>query len=134
MASLVDAYLNKILFFKENTLLTVMYAFSEQIFKKYIEIELQLANIDRCRKLYEKYLEWAPHNCYAWSKYAELEKSLGETERARSLFELAISQLELDMPELLWKVCSHISIARQKIDKTVLAWIWIICFYDVSYI
>lgn len=75
-----------------------------QIFKKYIEIELQLGNIDRCRKLYEKYLEWAPENCYAWSKYAELEKSLCETERARGIFELAIAQPALDMPELLWKV------------------------------
>lgn len=76
----------------------------KQIFKKYIEIELQLGNIERCRKLYEKYLEWSPENCYAWSKFAELERSLGETERARALFELAIDQPALDMPELLWKV------------------------------
>jgi tetratricopeptide (TPR) repeat protein len=83
-----------------------IYAFflCQQIFKKYIEIELQLGNIDRCRKLYEKYLEWSPENCYAWSKYAELERSLAETERARAIFELAIAQPALDMPELLWKV------------------------------
>ncbi|CAA0838213.1 crooked neck protein- putative / cell cycle protein- putative [Striga hermonthica] len=37
----------------------------DKIFKKYIEIELQLGNIERCRKLYEKYLEWSPGNCYA---------------------------------------------------------------------
>jgi len=60
--------------------------------------------MDRCRKLYERYLEWSPENCYAWSKYAELERSLVETERARAIFELAISQPALDMPELLWKV------------------------------
>ncbi|AES77037.1 putative tetratricopeptide-like helical domain-containing protein [Medicago truncatula] len=75
----------------------------DKIFKKYIEIELQLGNIDRCRKLYEKYLEWTPENCYAWCKYAELERSLAETERARAIFELAIAQPALDMPELLWK-------------------------------
>ncbi|KAK9936634.1 hypothetical protein M0R45_013463 [Rubus argutus] len=75
----------------------------EKIFKKYIEIELQLANLDRCRKLYEKFLEWTPHNCYVWIKYAELETALGDTERARAIYELAISQLELDKPELLWK-------------------------------
>ncbi|KAF2579858.1 hypothetical protein F2Q68_00006782 [Brassica cretica] len=69
-----------------------------QIFKNYIEIELQLGNIDRCRKLYELYLEWFPENCYAWSKYAELERSLAETELARTIFELAISQPALDMP------------------------------------
>nr|GEY50024.1 crooked neck-like protein 1 [Tanacetum cinerariifolium] len=39
----------------------------DKIFKKYIEIELQLGNIDHCRKLYEKYLEWSPENFYAWS-------------------------------------------------------------------
>lgn len=79
-------------------------AYCKQIFKKYIEIELHLGNIDRCRKLYEKYLEWSPENCYAWSKYAELEKSLDENERARAIFELAIAQPALDLPELLWKV------------------------------
>lgn len=77
-----------------------------QIFKKYIEIELQFGNMDRCRKLYEKYLEWSTENCYAWRKYAELEISLDEIERARSIFELAISQPALDMPEVLWKVTS----------------------------
>mgnify|MGYP004710588697 CR=1 FL=1 len=84
--------------------LLILFLINIQIFKKYIEIELQLGNIDRCRTLYEKYLEWSPENCYAWSKYAELERSLAETERARSIFELAIDQPALDMPELLWKV------------------------------
>lgn len=83
---------------------TYSFTLWQQIFKKYIEIELQLGNIDRCRRLYEKYLEWSPENCYAWSKYAELERSLSETERARGIFELAIAQPALDMPELLWKV------------------------------
>mmetsp|Transcript_7023 Transcript_7023/g.25892 ORF Transcript_7023/g.25892 Transcript_7023/m.25892 type:complete len:723 (+) Transcript_7023:146-2314(+) len=75
----------------------------EKIFKAYIEIELQLGNIDRCRTLYEKYLEWAPQSCQAWCKFAELEASLDETERVRALYELAISQPVLDMPEILWK-------------------------------
>ena len=26
----------------------------------------QLGEMDRCRKLYEKYLEWTPENCNAW--------------------------------------------------------------------
>ncbi|GAA0158065.1 RNA splicing factor [Lithospermum erythrorhizon] len=76
----------------------------DMIFKKYIEIELQLGNIDCCRKLYEKYLEWSSENCYACSKNAELERSLAETERARAIFELAIDQPALDMPELIWKL------------------------------
>nr|XP_043626995.1 crooked neck-like protein 1 [Erigeron canadensis] len=90
----------------------------DKIFKKYIEIELQLGNIDRCRKLYEKYLDWAPENCYAWSKYAELERSLSETERARALFELAIAQPSLDMPELLWKAYIDFEIAEAEFERT----------------
>ncbi|KAK9067586.1 hypothetical protein SSX86_011697 [Deinandra increscens subsp. villosa] len=90
----------------------------DKIFKKYIEIELQLGNIDRCRKLYEKYLEWSPENCYAWSKYAELERSLSETERARAIFELAIAQPALDMPESLWKAYIDFEIAAGEFERT----------------
>ncbi|KAI4988747.1 hypothetical protein ZWY2020_036064 [Hordeum vulgare] len=74
-----------------------------KLFKEYIEIELHLGNFDRCRILYEKYIEWSHANCYAWNKYAEFEKNLGETDRARSVYELAIAQPALDMPEVLWK-------------------------------
>ncbi|CAN1751072.1 Crooked neck-like protein 1 [Linum perenne] len=90
----------------------------DKIFKKYIEIELQLGNMDRCRKLYEKYLECSPQNCYAWSKYAELERSLGETGRARSIFELAIAQPALDMPELLWKAYVDFEISEGENERT----------------
>ncbi|CAH9122332.1 unnamed protein product [Cuscuta epithymum] len=90
----------------------------DKIFKKYIEIELRLGNIDRCRKLYEKYLEWSPENCYAWTKFAELEKSLDETERARSIFELAIDQVALDMPELLWKAYIDFEISEGEFERT----------------
>lgn len=90
----------------------------DKIFKKYIEVELQLGNISRCRTLYEKYLEWAPENCYAWSKYAELERSLSETERARAIFELAIAQAALDMPELLWKAYIDFEISEGEYERT----------------
>ncbi|KAL5814289.1 hypothetical protein ACOSQ4_024930 [Xanthoceras sorbifolium] len=90
----------------------------DKIFKKYIEIELQLCNFDRCRKLYEKYLEWSPENCYAWSKYAELERSLAETNRARAIFELAIAQLALDMPELLWKAYIEFERSEGEYERT----------------
>ncbi|CAO2825101.1 unnamed protein product [Amaranthus hypochondriacus] len=90
----------------------------DKIFKKYIEIELQLGNIDRCRKLYEKYVEWSPENCYAWTKYAELERSLCETERARAIYELAIAQPALDMPELLWKAYIEFEIAEGEFENT----------------
>ena len=75
----------------------------EKIFIEYIALELALGEVDRCRTLYESYLKAMPHNCKAWAKYADLEKSCGEIERCRALYELAISQVSLDMPELLWK-------------------------------
>ncbi|XP_074567054.1 uncharacterized protein LOC141823689 [Curcuma longa] len=90
----------------------------DKIFKQYIEIELQLGNVTRCRALYEKYLEWAPANCYAWCKYAEFERTLNETERARALFELAIAQPALDMPELLWKAYIDFEIAEGEFERT----------------
>ncbi len=69
----------------------------ESIFRGYIDLEFQLGNIDRCRKLYEKYLEFMPENCSAWVRFAELESSLQETARARAIFELAITQPVLGM-------------------------------------
>lgn len=68
------------------------------------QIEHQLGNLDRCRRLYERYLAWNPANCQAWCRFADLERSLAETDRTRALFELAIQQPLLDMPEVLWKV------------------------------
>lgn len=75
----------------------------ERIFKEYISIEMSLGEIDRCRALYNNYLKAMPQNCEAWNKYADLEKSLGESERCRAILSLAISQPNLDMPEVLWK-------------------------------
>ncbi|XP_052573864.1 crooked neck-like protein 1 [Peromyscus californicus insignis] len=74
-----------------------------KLFKGYIELELQLREFDRCRKLYEKFLEFGPENCTSWIKFAELETILGDSDRARAIYELAISQPSLDMPEVLWK-------------------------------
>lgn len=90
----------------------------EKIFKTYIEMEMQLGNIDRCRTLYEKALENAPHNCTSWVKFAELERSLGETDRARAVFELAIAQPLLDMPEQLWKAYIDFEIAEGERELT----------------
>ncbi|CAM9184148.1 unnamed protein product [Ascophyllum nodosum] len=75
----------------------------EKLFKGYIQLERDLGDIDRCRKIYSKFLEAFPSDCSAWTKFAGLEASVGETERARAVFELAIRQPVLDMPETLWK-------------------------------
>ncbi|TGZ65990.1 hypothetical protein CRM22_005583 [Opisthorchis felineus] len=75
----------------------------DKLFRGYIELEIQLREFDRCRKLYEKFLEFSPENCTTWMRYAELESLLGEVDRARAIYELAINRPLLDMPELLWK-------------------------------
>ncbi|KAF4072453.1 hypothetical protein AMELA_G00263180 [Ameiurus melas] len=89
-----------------------------KLFKGYIELELQLREFDRCRKLYEKHLEFSPENCTTWIKYAELETILGETERVRAIFELGISQPRLDMPELLWKSYIDFEIEQKEYENT----------------
>ena len=88
----------------------------DKLFRSYIEMELALGNIERCRKLYEKYLEWNPAIVSAWVKFAELEASLGETDRARAVYELAIAQPALDMPEALWKGYIDFEIAEGERD------------------
>ncbi|CAA0838209.1 crooked neck protein- putative / cell cycle protein- putative [Striga hermonthica] len=89
----------------------------DKIFKKYIELEMRLGNVERCRKLYGKYLEWSPERCSAWSKFAEMEGFLGETERARAIFEFAINQPLLDMPELLWKAYIDFEISKSELER-----------------
>lgn len=75
-----------------------------KLFKFYIDLEYQLGNVDRCRTLYAKYLEWRPDSSKAWCKWLEFEESLGETNRCRQMYELAIQQEVLDMPDIVWQV------------------------------
>uniref|UniRef100_A0A7N8XF02 Crooked neck-like protein 1 n=1 Tax=Mastacembelus armatus TaxID=205130 RepID=A0A7N8XF02_9TELE len=89
-----------------------------KLLKGYIELELQLREFDRCRKLYEKYLEFSPENCTTWIKFAELETILGDIERARAIFELAIGQPRLDMPEVLWKSYIDFEIEQEEFGNT----------------
>ncbi|KAM9317196.1 crooked neck-like protein 1 [Gastrophryne carolinensis] len=89
-----------------------------KLFKGYIELELQLREFDRCRKLYEKFLEFGPENCTTWIKFAELETILGDTERARAVYELAIGQPRLDMPEVLWKSYIDFEIEQEDYKRT----------------
>ena len=85
-----------------------------KIFRGYIELELQLREFDRCRKLYEKFLEHNSANCNTWIKYAELEAILGDAERARAIFELAIAQPVIDMPEMLWKAFIDFEVEQEE--------------------
>jgi crooked neck len=89
----------------------------DKLFKGYIELEIELREFDRCRILYEKYLEFNPQNCTTWIKYAELESILGDADRARAIYELAIEQLRLDMPEIIWKSYIDFELEQQEYDK-----------------
>ncbi|KAJ4720246.1 Crooked neck-like protein 1 [Melia azedarach] len=89
-----------------------------KIFMRYIELELMLGNVDRARKLHEKYLEWSPENCFAWIKYAELEEHMDQTERARAIFEPGIGQEQLDVPENLWKAYIDFEISLGEDERT----------------
>ncbi|RNA13134.1 crooked neck 1 [Brachionus plicatilis] len=89
----------------------------DKLFKGYIELEIELREFDRCRTLYEKYLEFNPQNCTTWIKYAELESILGDTERARAIYELAVEQPILDMPEIVWKAFIDFEIDQEEYDK-----------------
>lgn len=88
----------------------------DKLFRGYIELEIQLREFDRCRLLYEKFLEFGPENCVTWMKFAELENLLGDTDRARAIYELAIQQPRLDMPELLWKAYIDFEVAQAEYE------------------
>ena len=88
-----------------------------KLFKGYIELELQLREFDRCRKLYEKFLEFNTANSNTWIKYAELEAILGDSDRARAIFDLAISQQLVDMPEMLWKAYIDFELEQEEYEN-----------------
>jgi crooked neck len=89
----------------------------DKLFKGYIELEIELREFDRCRILYEKYLEFNHQNCTTWIKYAELEAILGDVDRARAIYELAVDQPRLDMPEIIWKAYIDFEIDQLEHDK-----------------
>lgn len=94
----------------------------ERIFLDYADLEMRLGNIDRCRKIYEKFLEMHPQNPKAWSVYIDLEDSVGELERARALCEIAISQEQLDMPELVWKRYIDLEVSHEEHENARKVW------------
>eukprot|EP00794_Sanderia_malayensis_P017528 gene17528-19278_t len=90
----------------------------KKLFKEYIALEQQLHEYDRCRKLFEKFLEFDPSNCSTWIQYCEMETALGEVDRCRSIYELAINQPLLDMPEVLWKAYVDFEISLEEVERT----------------
>ena len=76
---------------------------SSTVFRKYLEMEMQLREFDRARLIYQRWLECMPSSSNVWLKWSELERLLQDDERARQVYELAIEEPEMDMPEVLWK-------------------------------
>ncbi|XP_023230969.1 crooked neck-like protein 1 [Centruroides sculpturatus] len=89
----------------------------DKLFRGYIDLEVQLREFDRCRILYQKFLEFAPENCTTWMKFAELETILGDIDRARAIYEIAINQPRLDMPEVIWKSYIDFEIEQEEYDR-----------------
>jgi crooked neck len=87
-------------------------------FKGYIELEMKLFEFTRCRKLYEKYIEWNGSNCQTWIKFAELERGLDDLDRTRAIFELAVDEPQLDMPEMAWKAYIDFEEGEGEYDRT----------------
>merc|ERR1712050_695719 len=94
----------------------------ERIFLDYADLEMRLGNIDRCRKIYEKFLETHPHNPKAWNVYVDLEDSVGELDRARALCNLAVDQKHLDMPELVWKRYIDLEVSHDELEHARKVW------------
>jgi crooked neck len=74
-----------------------------KLFREYIELELALGEIERTRKLYEKYLEFDYSSSSTWVNYAELEEEIGENQRCRGVYELALTQDTIDDSEAIWR-------------------------------
>lgn len=45
----------------------------DKLYRGYIDLEIQLREFDRCRILYEKFLEFGPENCTTWMKVYSLQ-------------------------------------------------------------
>lgn len=89
----------------------------DKLFRGYIDLEIQLREFDRCRILYQKFLEFGPENCTTWMKFAELESLLGDVERARAIYAISVAQPRLDMPEILWKTYIDFEIEQGETEK-----------------
>lgn len=88
---------------------------SKKIFESYVEIENSIADFDRCRKIYEKWIETRPNDSEAWISFTNFESSLEEFERVRFIFQLAIER-DLDYPENIWKAFIDFEISLENFD------------------
>lgn len=43
----------------------------DKLFRGYIDLEIQLREFDRCRILYQKFLEFGSENCVTWMRVSK---------------------------------------------------------------
>jgi crooked neck len=91
----------------------------DSIYRDYIALELSLAEIDRARMLYRKWLERNPTACVAFIEFADMEAGLGELRRARDIFEVGVASAEIDEPETLWKAYIDCEVTYGEMSKVV---------------
>lgn len=89
----------------------------KKLFKFYIDLEMQLLEFDRCRKIFERQIQVFSFMTDSWVSYATFESNLGELERCRQIFEIAIQQEELDMPEGVWKAYIDFEISQKHYEN-----------------
>jgi crooked neck len=53
----------------------------DKLFRGYIDLEIQLREFDRCRILYQKFLEFGPENCVTWMRVSYFFLNSGETKK-----------------------------------------------------
>jgi len=86
-----------------------------KLFEGYLRLERRLGEVDRCRRVYAKFVEFAPALAKAWIGFADFEATVGELDRARALYDLALDR-DLDLPELAWKSAIDLELKVERGD------------------
>ncbi|EZG65629.1 putative crooked neck-like pre-mRNA-splicing factor [Gregarina niphandrodes] len=76
---------------------------NHKIFKRYIEMELKLGEIDRCRLVAARYVEHQPQNPRSWLALIDIELLVKDYQRANRIFEIALTHKGIQNREELWK-------------------------------
>ena len=82
----------------------------DSLYVAYLEMEMSLGEVERCRRLFDRWLLQRSVAADVWVKYAEMEEALEEVDRARRLLELGVGQPHVDRPERLWKAAIDLEI------------------------
>ena len=88
----------------------------KKVFEAYVEIENTITDFDRCRKIYEKWIQLKPKDSEAWISFANFEASLEEYERVRFIYKLAVDN-DLDYAENVWKSYIDFEINLQEFNR-----------------